>query len=258
MLWLSRRTAASELDAFWAPLFHNREVVQLCVGQPGRLYRFVGPRREELDRAVQGQTGTAAGPPLSIAPAEMAWIAPDYLYMRDAFAGAKIAAWIQSKGHPYQLISVSRTTYSQLRRNPLVAIGAFDNPWALRVTSELRFVFDHKTIGGDMYNCVTDRHNPNAADWVVAQAVGARTTQDYAIVTRVFDPTTERTVVSVAGIESYGTLAAGEYVTDAEYIGATLLQAPAGWRRKNVQIVLGTKVIEGTPGPPRVLATHYW
>jgi hypothetical protein len=253
--WLTLRTPSFELDAFWAPVMHNREVVQVCVGQPGRLYRFGGPRRDELDRAVQGQTPSLN---LAISPGELEWIAPDYLYMRDAFSAARIASWIQSHGGRYQLMSVSRATYSQLRRSPLVAIGAFDNPWALRLTSELRFVFDHRTINGNVYNCVVDRHNPNATDWMVARSVGSRTTQDYAIVTRVFDPTTERTVVSVAGIESYGTLAAGEFVTEPEYLGAALLREPKEWRKKNVQIVLGTKIIEGTPGPPKVLAVHYW
>jgi hypothetical protein len=140
----------------------------------------------------------------------------------------------------------------------MVAIGAFDNRWALRLTSDLRFVFDHKTIDGVVYNCVTDRRNPTATDWKVARSVGTATTQDYAIVTRVFDPSTEHTVISVAGIESYGTLAAGEFVTDPRYLGETLLHAQRDWRRKNVQIVLGTQIIEGTPGPPKVLATHYW
>src|SRR5581483_3052869 len=142
LFWFTRRTPASELDAFWAPLFREHEVIQVCVGQPGRLYRFAGPRRDQLDQAVQ-QGGS---PDIAISPGELVWSAPNFLYMRDAFAAARIAAWIQSKGRPFQLISASRTTYSQLRRNPLVAIGAFDNPWALRVTSDLRFVFDHKTI----------------------------------------------------------------------------------------------------------------
>ena len=83
-------------------------------------------------------------------------------------------------------------------------------------------------------------------------------TEDYAIVTRGFDPSTEKAVVSVAGIEAYGTLAAGEFVTEPEYVGVALSAAPRGWRHKNVQFVLTTKIIDGTPGPPRVLATHVW
>ena len=254
-LWLNRRTPTSELDAFWAPLFRDHEVIQLCVGQPGRLYRFAGPRRDELDHLIQGG-GVGSG--AVIAPGELEWIAPNYLYLRDAFAAARIAAWIQSKGQPYRLISVTRTTYSQLRGSPMVAIGAFDNPWALRITAELRFVFDHRTINGEVYNCVNDRRNPNATGWKVARSVGERTTEDYAIVTRVFDPTTERTAVSAAGIENYGTFAAGEFVTDPAYLGAALVRQPKDWRRKNLQIVLGTKIIDGAPGPPRVLAENYW
>ena len=263
-LWtMERRTAASELDAFWTPLFRQGEVIRVCVGQPTRLYRFVGPRHDDLDRLIQSSSrGAAEASPgesrLEIAPSELVWSASDFLYMRDAFAAARISAWIQSRGHQFQLMSVSRTTYSQLRGSPLVAVGAFDNPWALRVTSDLRFVFGNKTINGAIYHSVIDRRNPNATDWMVARDVGTSTTQDYAIVTRVLDPTTERTVVSVAGIENYGTLAAGEFVTGADYLGATLVSAPKDWRRKNVQIVLGTKIIEGTPGPPKVLATYYW
>jgi hypothetical protein len=88
--------------------------------------------------------------------------------------------------------------------------------------------------------------------------VGRRTTQDYAIVTRALDPSTERTVISAAGIESYGTLSAGEFVTDPEYLGAALLRLSPDWKHKNLQFVIGTKIIEGTPGPPQVLATHIW
>ena len=46
--------------------------------------------------------------------------------------------------------------------------------------------------------------------------------EDYAIVTRVLDPATEKTVILAAGIETFGTLAASEFVTPAEYLGATL------------------------------------
>jgi hypothetical protein len=263
IFWSQRRTAASELDAFWAPLLRSEEVIQICVGQPNKLYRFVGPRRPELDQLILARTGPAAAETanhsrLLIAPAELTWAANDYLYMRDAFSAARIAAWVQSKGSRYQMVSVSSATYSQLRRSPLVAIGAFDNPWAIRITSSLRFVFGHKTIDGAVYNCVIDRRNPDATNWMVAQAVGTGTPQDYAIVTRVFDSTTERTVVAVAGIENYGTLSAGEFVTTPEYLGRTLQTAAADWRQKNLQIVLGTKIIEGTPGPPKVLATYSW
>ena len=90
------------------------------------------------------------------------------------------------------------------------------------------------------------------------QPVRGSIAEDYAIVTRVFDPDTEKTVLSVAGIETYGTLAAGEFVTEPEYLGTALPAMPPDWRGKNVQFVLSTKIIDGTPGPPRALASHFW
>ena len=104
------------------------------------------------------------------------------------FSAFKVASWVQSKGRAYQLMSVSQTNYSRLRHAPLVAIGAFNNPWAMRVTAELRFVFDRRTIDGIIYNCINDRRNPNAVNWMVKQPAAGTMTEDYAIVTRVFDP----------------------------------------------------------------------
>jgi hypothetical protein len=257
-LWSARRTAATELESFWEPLFRDRNPIQICIGQPTRLYRFTGPRMEELNRLL-------ATPPspdrnsanVAIGPGEVNWVAPEYLYLRDALAAFKVGSWIQSKGVAYQLMSVAQTNYSRLRREPMVAIGAFNNPWSIRVTSELRFVFERRTIDGISYNCIIDRRNPESVNWKVAQPVGSMT-EDYAIATRVFDPATEKTVISAAGIETFGTLAASEFVTAPEYLGTVLQAAAKDWRRKNVQFVLGTKIIDGTPGPPRVLAVHYW
>ncbi|MFN7938464.1 MAG: hypothetical protein U0R19_34370 [Bryobacteraceae bacterium] len=257
-LWYNQRSPASELDAFWAPLFRDGKTIQICIGQPTRLFRFIGPRTEELTRALSGPgTRSAEAAALSVNASELAWVAPEFLYLRDALSGFRVASWIQAKGRPYHLMSVASTTYSQLRHTPLVAIGAFNNTWSMRVTAELRFVFERRTENGVAYNCIIDRRNPGTVSWKVAQPIDTMT-EDYAIVTRVFDPSTERMVISVAGIENYGTLAAGEFVTQADYIGAALAGSGPEWRQQNVQFVLGTKVIDGTPGPPRVLAAHYW
>ena len=258
-LWHARRTPDSELEAFWDPLFRDRKSIQICIGQPTRVYRFTGPRSEELNRLLAGPASPDRNTAnLSIAAGEVAWVAPEYLFLQDALSAFRVASWIQSKGRAYQLASVSQTDYSRLRHVPLVAIGAFNNPWAMRATADLRFVFGRRTVDGIVYHCINDRRNPNATNWRVAQPAGGAMTEDYAIVTRVFDPATEKTVISAAGIETSGTLAAGEFVTEPEYLGMALQAASTDWRRKNVQFVLGTKIIDGTPGPPRVLAENFW
>ena len=72
------------------------------------------------------------------------------------------------------------------------------------------------------------------------------------------NPTVEQTVVIVAGINRFGTRAAVEMVTDETYFAEALRGAPPDWRRKNMQIVLSTKVMSGESGPPQVLARYFW
>lgn len=259
VLWGTRRTPTAELEAFWEPLFRDASAIQVSIGQPTRLYRFTGPRIEELNRLFGGgESDGSRGSRPPIAPEEVVWVAPEYLFMRDALAAFKVAAWIQSKGHASRLASVAQTNYSQLRHAPLVAIGAFNNAWSIRVTAELRFVFEDRVIDGVSYHCIVDRRDTTSVPWKVAQPASGGMSEDFAIVTRVFEPSTEKTVISVAGIETFGTLAASEFVTEPSYLAAALGTAPSDWRRKNVQFVLGTKVIDGTPGPPRILAAQFW
>jgi hypothetical protein len=82
--------------------------------------------------------------------------------------------------------------------------------------------------------------------------------QDYAIVSRFHDPTTGEPMVIAAGLGESGTAVAGEFVTNAEEIRQALQQAPKDWHSKNIEFVLGTEVIYGKFGPPRVLAAYFW
>jgi hypothetical protein len=81
---------------------------------------------------------------------------------------------------------------------------------------------------------------------------------DYAIVSRILDTTTDRPVVIAAGITQYGTMAAGEFLSNPEYFAGAVRQFPKDWQRKNLQIVLHVPVVHRVPGRPRILATHVW
>ena len=83
-------------------------------------------------------------------------------------------------------------------------------------------------------------------------------TADYGLVSRVYDSTTQRMVVVAAGIGVYGTLAAGEFLTDPQYMELLAKHAPKDWERKNVQIVITTQVINGHSGPPRIVVANFW
>jgi hypothetical protein len=65
-------------------------------------------------------------------------------------------------------------------------------------------------------------------------------------------------VVLAGGLTGYGTMAAGEFLSNPAYMESIVKQIPKHWERKNVQILIATKVIGGKSGPPRVITTHFW
>lgn len=129
-----------------------------------------------------------------------------------------------------------------------------NGPCALR--GSLRFRFD-RTPGGSAV--IRDRLNPSDNGWALDFSLPVRQlTRDYALVSRLNDPKTERPTILVAGIGYWGTMAAGEFVTSREQMDKIRASAPHDWQHKNIEIVLSTDVIDGLPGPPKVLATHFW
>jgi hypothetical protein len=78
--------------------------------------------------------------------------------------------------------------------------------------------------------------------------------EDFALVSRIRDSETGHVVVVIGGLYTYGTEAAGEFLTDPQLMGAIASQLRHNGSARNLQIVLGTTVTDGTAGPPRVLA----
>ena len=37
-----------------------------------------------------------------------------------------------------------------------------------------------------------------------------------------------------------------------------LFFAPADWQHKNLELVLAVNVVDGRPGPPRIVASYFW
>ena len=83
-------------------------------------------------------------------------------------------------------------------------------------------------------------------------------TEYFALVSRILDPVTERMVVLAGGLTGYGTMAAGEFLSKPAYMETIAASAPARWARKNVEVLISTKVINGKSGPPKVVTAHFW
>jgi hypothetical protein len=231
-LWFATRATA--LDLFWRPVITQGSPVLLCVGR-------AGPK------------GQITSDPSNIDPnyRPVAWW--------DAETMARLAGLIGEKGATLRLLREDHATFSDFQQSPAVLIGAFNDQWTLELMQKMRYTFQRT---GHVH-WVADRDRPAFRDWKVdldqTDAEGnLDIKEDYAIISRVANPRTGSITVTVAGLWGYGTLAAGRFLTDPKYLQEASKQAPAGWSKRDMEIVIGTEVIQGNPGPPKVLATAFW
>jgi len=231
----------SPLERFWTPVVDTSATTLICVGPADKL------RVEALQEARTADTQPSLQDLLSIHD----------LALQDASTLARVAIVITSRGKNYRIQSDDATTLSDLRAMPTVMIGAFNNAWTLRSTRQLRFTFEMSKETGRYW--IEDHQNPKRLDWETDMGLPYnKLTEDYAIVARFFNPNTERMTVVAAGIGQYGTMAAGEFLSNEKYMRDMAARAPANWERKNFEAVIGTKVIELSTGPPRILAAWFW
>jgi hypothetical protein len=121
------------------------------------------------------------------------------------------------------------------------------------ISNQLRYFIDtsREPVGITDNGKLTDLTLPNLPP-------DRRTSEDYAIVSRVFHPDTHAMLVELAGVTQYGTAAAADLVTNSDLMAEALRGAPPDWPNKNLQLVLHVKVISGTPSSPKVVRTYFW
>ena len=253
--WLLLRP--NSLDRFWAPLVTGKSVL-ICMGQP-QFYIFNPNTAHALNSWFAGTQDHPGSPPMASVP--LGEIVPMWdrsVALADAQAFSRLVNLFARKRKGVDLRGERLVSLADLRGRPSIFIGAFDNDWALSFTCELRYYFD--TNPHQHAQMIRDRQRPEMTDWKLVDAwpPGKNITDDYALVTRVVNHTTERTIVILGGISQYGTEAAAEFVTEPTYFERALTQAPRDWYRKNMQIVLSTRVLSGVSGPPTVVAVYFW
>ena len=225
--------SAAPIDRFWEPVLKSTEPVLVYVG--------ASYPEAPLEAAV---TMT------DLHKAERVGFA-------DAEALANVTAYLATKKKAYRLRLQEDGQLNELKEGPAVLIGAFSNSFTLRLTGPTRFSFvrlvDSHQVG------IRDRQDPQNRAWFRSPDVHyTDVKEDYALVSRVWDSTTGRVAVTVAGLSKYGTAAAGEFLSTPSYIEQITHNAPKDWDRKNIELVIATSVVGRTSGPPRILAAHFW
>ena len=242
------------LADFWRPVMDSQSPVLICVGQR----RFLGTSPEspndpspDLEKVRRGMKDPSA--PVSLF--QLYYRGSENIGFDDVVTFGQIAGLLQAKGRTYHIRGESSTSLTDLRDGPVILIGAFNNDWTMRLMGPLRFNYERDA---DTF-WIQDRQNPTRRDWAVDYSKPyLKVTDDYAVISRALEPATGRTVVAIGGLTGFGTLAAGEFISNPSYMEAAMHQAPKDWRRKNIQFLITTKVINGGSGPPRVLDKHFW
>jgi hypothetical protein len=258
-LWLLAPNPRRDLDRFWAPLLSDPAGVLICVGQPSRVYSFAGPRRDALDSKMSAAAPAetpVAGKPESVTLGELAPVSKNFVYFGDSVSMTKVGGILQSGSKPWSVRTAGATSYQDLRGKSVVLIGLNNNIWTQRFTSNLRYHFVR--MPEQQRDVILDRQNHDVPLWNVPTERSAEVFDDYAIVSRVFDVSTEKALVSIAAVTQSGTQSAGEFITNPDYVREAFRDARSDWQRKNIQIVLRTRIVTEAAGPPQVVARYFW
>jgi hypothetical protein len=258
---LSRTKASSStLAQFWSPALSTSQPVLICLAKPAvylpsvKLYQ----RHSKTPDLFTGQFERLMRKPDLQPNEKIVWgdvvEYPDYgLAAGDVYAAIGISALFGQIGKKNQVRIGGNYSFEDLRNSPAVVIGAFNNRWTMQMTSNLHFAFAEE---GDQ--SIIREEGPSGRTWRSERDPSGKTIGDYAVVTRLLNSKTGQFVVVVAGIKSYGTQAAGEFVSKPGYLEKALRSAPQDWARRNLQIVIQATITDLLPGPPQAIAVYVW
>jgi hypothetical protein len=229
--WVHGRTPVTALDQFWSPVLKGTAPVELCAA-------FV---------PLMGRDPNAKP---ALKPADDVLMTDQFVGGGDLIAISRLSALLTRRQRAYHVRIGNEISLHDLQTAPAIMVGYSLTHWK-EISSELRFFINGNPIG------ITDNGQPTK--WALPNLPRDRhTSEDYAIVSRVFHPDTHAMLVEIAGITQYGTDAASDLVTNADLFGEALRGAPPDWPRKNLQLVLHVKVISDAPSSPRVVASYFW
>ena len=234
------------LEEFWSPVLKSSEPLILCL--PLLPSYVLVDERSALELATPV-------PEILLPSGQRRYLAPTHhrVGFGAALGAIRFATLCTRTGKPYIVKGGEDFSFADLRNQPAVLFGAFSSKWTLEMNNEYRF----KLVRGGDYHIV-DGRNP-ARQWRAAPGhYYGNPVEDYAVASRVFDAKSGRIVIIAAGLSSFGTQAAAEFLTEPASLEELARRAPGPLSRVAFQVVLHTKVIGNTPSPPKLVDAHFW
>jgi len=220
--------AAPDLaDKFWAPMVNSGNPVWLCASTVP-----VYTQRQD--------------PPASLD--DMVSTRDQFLALGDLNAVTRISEMMAEHKHSYRLRVGSELSYHDLQTSPAIFVGYSYSRWN-EISHQLRYSLINNAV----------LENGHLSQWsITSYPADPGLTQDYALISRFFDPDTHSVLVEIAGISHFGTEAAGNLVANSQQFSDVLRALPQGWQNKNIQILLRVNMIHGSPGVPVPVANYVW
>jgi len=235
------RQHRSSTELAWGDILDNPSTTLIAVGG-----RSLNPNSTTNPSWTIDQTSMSASNHMNA----------DALSYSEARALVRLVRILDGQKKQYNVLSVSETTFADLRQGPAILLGGLNNPWTLRAQEQLRYRLATDNNGLDW---ISDARDPGSRKFFVnVKLPYSSLNADYAIVARFNDSNTQKPTLVVAGLAEDGTKAASEFITDEKQLQESVGESLRGSKGKNFEVVLGTQVINGVSGPPRVLAKEIW
>ena len=225
----SEANQQTAVDQFWAPVLHQQGIALLCSGAvvfaPEQFSGVITANKDNEYPFVSIQTASAI---------------------------ARLSGLLERSRIEYQMQPCTSTPVTELRERPLILLGGYNNQWTLRLVEPLRFTF-----GPSPVESILDRDHPQTR-WQRDPSKKYSSADDYGLIARFHDPTTDSMVVVVAGLGRNGTEAAGQFVTSPHYMKLLSDRLGHDLATRNIEAVLKVNVIDGKTGAPSLEEAYSW
>lgn len=257
-VWFLLRPMAP-IDLFWKPLINAPNPVVVYSGanavyllSPDFISRYKSTHHLDGLMSQGLEFVVPISPDTKLEPDDLIAYKNDYLTIGDLAANVRVASLLTSHRQRFDLRLGDDVVFGDLRQNPTVLIGAFNNSWTMELTGDLPF-----NVYGAQALTIREQANPGRI-WTPTYDSDGRATVDYAVITRMPRSKIGQALIAIAGLTQKGTQGAADFVTDPEQMKRLSISAPKDWFRKNLQFILQTKVVNNTATSPVVVAIKTW
>lgn len=245
---------AKHFKEFWSGWTNSPKPVIIVIGS-NAVYRFSDSFTDQYAKDHQLETQgqeffIPLAPTAIIHGSDLHPSVDSFVALGDVASVSALVANLTRQKQSFQERFPNDISFAELRNNPTLLVGGFNNPMTLELTKGLRFVMHAR-------NEIDDMQNPNRR-WLLHASLDSRDTEDYAIVTRLTQRSGDAPILSVAGMGQYGTLAASDFVCSPAAISEMTSLLPKDWASRNLQLILHVKVIDFKPAATEVIAVHVW